>query len=140
MASGPLDRGRHRRHEPPSTRSSPVPGDFPNEEQHEQYAYQLWNFSSGQDSRQGGWASGPTPDGRAEFGYVEEAVPMAMEPMLPAGDPRLYNTGSPPGPRPRRPSRTWSRRSPRAEPENLPNHTGGRVAHRPPARRLTGRR
>jgi Mn-containing catalase len=77
----------------------PVPGDFPNEEQHEQYAYQLWNFSSGQDSRQGGWASGPTPDGRAEFGYVEEAVPMAMEPMLPAGDPRLYNTGSPPGPK-----------------------------------------
>ena len=24
---------------------------------------------------------------------------MAMEPMLPAGDPRLYNTGSPPGPK-----------------------------------------
>lgn len=46
----------------------PVPGDFPNEEQHEQYAYQLWNFSSGEDSRQGRWASGPTPDGRAEFG------------------------------------------------------------------------
>jgi Mn-containing catalase len=77
----------------------PVPGDFPNAEQHEEYAYQLWNFSSGQDSRQGRWASGQTPDGRAEFGYVEEARPLATEPMLPAGDPRLYNTGSPLGPK-----------------------------------------
>ena len=65
----------------------PVPGDFPSTEQHEEYAYQLWNFSSGQDSRQGRWASGPAPDGRAEFGYVEEARPMATEPMLPAGGP-----------------------------------------------------
>ena len=77
----------------------PVPGEFPTSEQHNQYAYQLWNFSSGQDSRRGGWASGPTPDGKAEFGYVEEAKPLATEPMLPAGDPRLYNTGSPAGPK-----------------------------------------
>jgi hypothetical protein len=40
-----------------------------------------------------------------------------------------------PRPKARRPSRTWSRRSPRADPDNLPNHTGGRVGHRPPARR-----
>ena len=64
-----------------------------------QHAYQLWNFSSGQDSRQGRWTEGQAPDGRGEFGYVEEARPMATEPMLPAGDPRLYNTGSPPGPK-----------------------------------------
>jgi Mn-containing catalase len=76
-----------------------VPGDFPNGEQHEQYAYQLWNFSSGQDSRQGRWTEGQAPDGRGEFSYVEEAKPMATEPMLPVGDPRLYNTGSPPGPK-----------------------------------------
>jgi Mn-containing catalase len=90
----------------------PVPGDFPNEEQHEQYAYQLWNFSSGRDSRQGGWASGPTPrrpcrvrlcPGGHPHGHGADAPGRRPTPV-PAPAHRR-------GPRPRRPSRTWLRRS-----------------------------
>jgi Mn-containing catalase len=77
----------------------PVPSSHPANEQHQDVAYQLLNFSDGQDSRQGRWASGPTPDGKGEFSYVADPGASGMEPMPDAGDPRLYNTGSGLGPK-----------------------------------------
>jgi Mn-containing catalase len=78
---------------------TPVPSSFPIEEEHRQHSYQLWNLSSGRDSATGSWASGPTPDGKGEFEYLEDPSPLATEPTIPAGDPRLHNTGSGPGPK-----------------------------------------
>lgn len=76
---------------------TPVPSNFPQELEDRRVSYQFWDCSEGTESRQGGWASGPTPDGKGEFEYL--ADPRAMshdEGLLNPVDPRLY--GTPPKP------------------------------------------
>jgi len=79
----------------------PVPAGIIDEE-YDQYSGQLWNLSAGSDSSQGRWASGPRPDGRGEFSYLDSPEPLAPEPTPPSADPYLYATvpGGPNGQRP----------------------------------------
>lgn len=79
----------------------PVPSGIIDEE-FDEYSGQLWNLSAGSDSAQGRWASGPRPDGRGEFSYVDSPEPLAPEPTPPSADPYLYATvpGGPNGQRP----------------------------------------
>ncbi|MFC6022855.1 manganese catalase family protein [Plantactinospora solaniradicis] len=78
----------------------PVPEAFPDAEQENEFAYQFINFSAGEESAKGRWASGPSPDGKGEFSYQATATAYAGEPMLPPGDPRLHGTPPPAGNRP----------------------------------------
>ncbi|MEE6257444.1 manganese catalase family protein [Plantactinospora sonchi] len=73
----------------------PVPEAFPDAEQENQFAYQFINFSAGEESAEGRWASGPSPDGKGEFSYQAKAKAYAGAPTLPPGDPRLQSTPPP---------------------------------------------
>lgn len=70
----------------------PVPSNFPQRKEHEEFSYQAINFSDGEHMAEGDWASGETPDGLSKFTYVEtppEGVPM-NPPTHP--DARFYGT------------------------------------------------
>ena len=41
---------------------------------------------------EGGWASGPQPDGQHEFGYLLDPEPLGDQASAPAPDPALYAT------------------------------------------------
>lgn len=75
--------------------TTPVPSDFPQSEEHTEFSYQYWPMSTGggDDSTRGRWTSGPTPDGRGEFTYVDEPAPNTMEPLPPKSTPELFVTG-----------------------------------------------
>src|SRR3954467_14189636 len=55
---------------------TPCPSNFPEGLQHEKIASHFWNCATGTESREGGWAAGATPDGKGEFEYVENPVPL----------------------------------------------------------------
>ncbi|NLP85745.1 manganese catalase family protein [Microbacterium sp. CFH 90308] len=74
----------------------PVPSNFPLGQEQRDVAYEYINFSDGAAASEGSWASGPTPDGKGEFTYLdgpETSVPMPP-PTQP--DPRLYGTDAKP--------------------------------------------
>ena len=73
--------------------TTPVPSDFPQDEEHTQHSYQYWPMSAGSDGPQGGWASGPSPDGRGEFSVVTDPQPATGEPLPPKSIPEMFNTG-----------------------------------------------
>ena len=79
---------------------TPVPANFPMEKEMGEVAYKFMNFSEGEESAQGRWAQGPTPDGKGAFEYV--ASPQAMGPQMdeldPPVEPRLYSTPKAPMP------------------------------------------
>src|SRR6195952_4813897 len=70
----------------------PVPNKLPREKEFEPVEYQFINFSDGTQAAEGSWATGPTPDGRGTFSYVE--TPNAGVPMPPPTipDPRFFGT------------------------------------------------
>jgi Mn-containing catalase len=70
----------------------PVPNKFPQGKQDQEVAYQYINFSDGAKAGDGRWASGPSPDGKGEFSYVE--APQQGVPMPPPTRPdaRYYGT------------------------------------------------
>lgn len=72
--------------------TTPCPSNFPLEREKRDVAYQFYNCSAGEESRQGSYASGPTPDGKGEFQYVAQPYPMGPEPMISATDPKTYGT------------------------------------------------
>ena len=74
---------------------TPVPNSFPQEREFSQVAYQFQALSSGEDSAQGRWASGPSMDGKGEFAYVRPE-PMGEAPELPPADPRVFGTARSP--------------------------------------------
>ncbi|GGA25579.1 manganese catalase family protein [Paenibacillus physcomitrellae] len=64
-----------------------VPASFPRERAVEEATRQFLNFSEGEESRQGRWASGPLPDGTGNFEYVVKPQPEGQIPILgPAPD------------------------------------------------------
>lgn len=67
------------------------------EDSNKDHEYTFWNFSIGEESAEGRWAQGPTPDGRGEFRYIPDPQPLAPEPILPPGDPDLHATNPPGG-------------------------------------------
>jgi len=82
---------------------TPVPSAFPPHLEHRQFSYQFWNLSAGNESAQGRWARGPSPDGRGQFQYVANPAPLAPPPEPPpVPNPRVYDTvpgrpAAPPG-------------------------------------------
>jgi Mn-containing catalase len=77
---------------------TPVPSNFPLEQEDRRVAYQYWHCSDGQQSEQGRWAAGTTPDGLGEFTYLATPEPLGDVPTLGMVDPRL--SGTPPAPMP----------------------------------------
>jgi Mn-containing catalase len=73
---------------------NPVPSNFPVEREMSEVAYKYYNFSEGEESAQGRWASGPSIDGRGEFEYVSE--PQGMGPRMDELDPRSSRACTPP--------------------------------------------
>jgi Mn-containing catalase len=71
---------------------TPVPSAFPLEQENRAVAYQYWNCSDGQESAQGGWASGASPDGLGKFSYLARPEPLGDAPSLGTVDPRLNGT------------------------------------------------
>ena len=49
-------------------------------------------LSDGTAGREGGWAAGPQPDGKHEFGYLLDPEPLGGPGSAPAPDPKLYAT------------------------------------------------
>ncbi|MFP3466986.1 manganese catalase family protein [Leifsonia sp. SIMBA_070] len=70
----------------------PVPSNFPLSKEDRDVAYQYINFSDGATAAEGSWASGPTPDGKGEFAYLDG--PQTTVPMPPPTHPdsRFYGT------------------------------------------------
>jgi Mn-containing catalase len=79
---------------------TPVPALFPQSLEVSEVSYQYLNFSEGEESAQGRWASGSSMDGKGEIEYV--ANPQAMGPRMdeldPPVEPRLYSTPKEPMP------------------------------------------
>jgi Mn-containing catalase len=72
--------------------TSPVPSAFPLELEKRQHAYEFWNHSRGEESAEGRWAKGPSPDGKGEFKYIANPEPLGKAPIPPMGNARLYTT------------------------------------------------
>jgi len=79
--------------------TTPAPSNFPLELEDRRVSYQFWNCSQGEESAEGRWAKGPTPDGKGEFQYLANPKPMSDDDgRLNPIDPRVY--GTPPAPVP----------------------------------------
>jgi Mn-containing catalase len=75
---------------------TPGPANFNRNKELTEVSYQFWNCSSGTESSQGRWASGPAPDGQGEFQYIADPRPMGPEPVPNPVDPRLRSTAPEP--------------------------------------------
>ena len=71
---------------------TPCPSNFPQELENQEFNYAFLNHSEGNESAQGGWATGPSMDGKGEITYVDQ--PPALGPAQELGqvDPRLFGT------------------------------------------------
>ncbi|WP_128255470.1 manganese catalase family protein [Falsirhodobacter deserti] len=79
---------------------TPVPSNFPEALENQAVRSQFWNCSQGTESAEGGWASGPTPDGKGQFEYLADPLPMSDdEGQLGTVDPRVYGTPKMPVPK-----------------------------------------
>lgn len=74
----------------------PVPSNFPLSQEEREVSYQYINFSDGAAAAEGAWASGPTPDGKGEFEYLDG--PPSSVPMPPPTQPgpRFFGTDGKP--------------------------------------------
>lgn len=69
-----------------------VPSTFPRSKENLEHSYTLYNFSQGEESSTGRWASGPSLDGEGEYKYVADPKPEAPKPVLEPAPPSLHNT------------------------------------------------
>jgi Mn-containing catalase len=77
---------------------TPCPSNFPQEREMSDVAYTFINGSEGEESAQGSWARGPSPDGKGEFSYDHLRALANDDGSLSPVDPRTY--GTPPHPVP----------------------------------------
>src|SRR3954468_293101 len=78
--------------------TTPCPSNFPEELQKNEVAYQFLDASEGDDSAEGSWAQGVSPNGKGQFSYAKlQALSDDTGDLSPI-DPRLY--GTPPQPVP----------------------------------------
>jgi Mn-containing catalase len=77
--------------------TTPCPSSFPLENEKREVAYQFWNMSQGEESAQGMWAKGPTPDGKGQFEYLANPAPLGPMAEPPPADPRTFGTSAAPG-------------------------------------------
>lgn len=73
-----------------------VPSTFNQEFEKQEVSYSFMNFSQGEESSAGRWASGKSMDGQAEFEYDADPKAMGQKPMLNPAPPFIH--GTPPGP------------------------------------------
>ena len=64
------------------TQGAIVPSTFNQEYEKQDVSYSFMNFSQGEESSTGRWASGPTFDGQANFQYVQNPEAMGQKPEL----------------------------------------------------------
>ena len=69
-----------------------VPSNFPRELEKQEVAYTLFNFSQGNESAQGRWASGKSIDNCGTFNYVENPQPFGPKPVLNPAPLYTYDT------------------------------------------------
>jgi Mn-containing catalase len=74
----------------------PVPKNFPLGNEAREHSYKYLNFSDGAAASEGSWASGPTPDGKGEFTYLDGPDTSAPMPPPTQPDPRLFGTDAKP--------------------------------------------
>jgi Mn-containing catalase len=74
----------------------PVPPDFPQEQEKQEFAYEFFVHSDGEVPKDARWTSGTSVDSHGEFG-VREAEPMGEVPKLapPEARPELHSTPIP---------------------------------------------
>jgi Mn-containing catalase len=74
----------------------PVPPDFPQEEEKQEFAYEFFVHSDGEVPKDARWTSGSSVDSKGEFG-VREAEPMGDVPKLAPAEarPELHSTPIP---------------------------------------------
>ncbi|MGP4075804.1 manganese catalase family protein [Halobacillus sp. K22] len=76
------------------TQGSVVPSTFNQQYEKQEVSYSFMNYSEGEESRVGRWASGQTLDGQGHFEYIQNPEAMGQKPSLnPAPD---YMHGTPP--------------------------------------------
>lgn len=69
-----------------------VPTTFPRSLEKQQVSYDLFNFSRGEESKEGRWAHGRSMDGKGEFRYISAPVVFGSAPKLKPAPKELYNT------------------------------------------------
>lgn len=70
----------------------PVPNKLAMEKEYQAQEYKFINFSDGPNAGDGSWATGPTPDGRGTFEYVEQPEPGVPMPPPTRPDARYFGT------------------------------------------------
>lgn len=78
--------------------TTPCPSNFPQEREKSEVAYQFVDASEGGESRDGGWAKGPSPDGKGELTWSEARPLTEDQGQLGQVDPRVYGTPAQPVP------------------------------------------
>ncbi|GAA4511885.1 manganese catalase family protein [Actinoallomurus oryzae] len=73
------------------------------DEEYAEHAQTIWHLSDGAAAAEGGWATGPQPDGEHEFTYLMDPEALGDLASAPPPDPKLYATydgsmGEPKGP------------------------------------------
>ncbi|TYR81421.1 manganese catalase family protein [Priestia megaterium] len=69
-----------------------VPSTFNQEYEKQEVSYSFMNFSQGEESKTGRWASGKTLDGQADFEYVANPEAMGQNPQLNPAPPYVHGT------------------------------------------------
>lgn len=72
-----------------------VPSTFPQDLEKQDVSYSFMNFSEGEESKLGRWASGSSMDGQAQFKYVAEPKAMGQNPSLMQSPPYIHGTPIP---------------------------------------------
>ncbi|WP_261134475.1 manganese catalase family protein [Bacillus sp. Marseille-Q3570] len=77
-----------------------VPSSFPQELEKQEVSYSFMNFSQGEESAQGRWASGQTIDKQSNFDYIANPEAMGQVPKLNQAPAYIHNTPIPGQPAP----------------------------------------
>lgn len=77
-----------------------VPSTFPQELEKQQVSYSFMNFSKGEESSQGRWATGASIDQQSNFEYIANPEAMGQVPKLTQAPAYIHNTPIPGEPAP----------------------------------------
>ncbi|HGF8265223.1 TPA: manganese catalase family protein [Enterococcus faecium] len=69
-----------------------VPSTFPRDKERKDIAYDFYNFSEGDQSSEGSWASGKALDGEGEYQWLKEPKIEGAAPKLEPVAPKMYGT------------------------------------------------
>ncbi|WP_395520531.1 manganese catalase [Enterococcus lactis] len=69
-----------------------VPSTFPRDKERKDNAYDFYNFSEGDQSSEGSWASGKALDGEGEYQWLKEPKIEGAAPKLEPVTPKMYGT------------------------------------------------